>query len=155
MESLKGANSDGATAELSEAASDNVDRIVLRRIECNKLDRWLADLNKRFDGMIRVTKSDLANFVIRHHSDELSQHEIDLIEGEFYDEVRWLNWALAKIRQAKKEGRALSLEDLMKSRGGADGKKTVSNRGGKKRRKVVTTTGDPPAISEAGPTDAD
>jgi hypothetical protein len=55
-------------------------------------------LNRKFDGMIRITKSDLANFLIRHHVESLSDKEVALIESEFYDEVRWLNWALTKRR---------------------------------------------------------
>ncbi len=98
------------------SCKDVVDRIVLRRPECERLDRWLSQLNARFDGMIRLTKSDLANFIIRLHADELSDTEVTLIESEFYDEVRWLNWALAKIRKAKKEGVSISLEQLMLSR---------------------------------------
>lgn len=96
--------------------SDNVDRIVLRRAESVKLEGWMATLNARFGGMVKVTKSDLANFVIRQHAASLSDAEIDSLESEHFDEVRWLNWALVKIRQAKKEGLVLSLNDLMMSR---------------------------------------
>ncbi len=95
---------------------ENVDRIVLRRMENDRLQSWTVSLNERFDGMIRVTKSDLANFLIRQHAENLSEPEIKLIEAELFDEVRWLNWALTKVRQAKKAGQALSLNDLMVKR---------------------------------------
>ena len=128
----KDSRHDTDTGPESPADSDNVDRIVLRRIECGKLDRWVSNLNERFDGMIRITKSDLANFIIRQHPEDLSPDEVSLIESEFYDEVRWLNWALGKIRQAKKEGRALSLDDLMKSKRIG---RTVAKVNGTKRKK--------------------
>lgn len=119
------------------ASGDGVDRIVLRREEARKLESWLKDLNLRFEGMIRATKSDLANFLIRHHSDTLSEAEIGLLEAELFDEVRWLNWALCKIREAKKQGRVLSLEDLMVKRRVACHSKATTT----KRARNKPTTG--------------
>jgi hypothetical protein len=100
----------------SAVDTDNVDRVVLRGAECRRADAWVKALNKRFDGMIRVTKSDLANFLIRQHNETLSEDEVVRIEAELYDEVRWLNWALTKIRKAKREGVVLTLDELMVKR---------------------------------------
>lgn len=65
---------------------------------------------------IRLTKSDLANFLIRHHPAHLDAEEVALIETEHFDEVRWINWALTKIREAKKQGQVLTLDELMSQR---------------------------------------
>ena len=142
----------------SESESDNVDRIVLRKIEQQKLNAWLVMLNRKFDGMIRITKSDLANFLIRHHAESLSDKEVALIESEFYDEVRWLNWALTKIRQAKKDGLSLTLDDLMKNRNSKeDGKKPVPNQRRTvvpdRRKNVAPASPSPDTANEAGLSD--
>ena len=81
--------------------SDNVDRIVLRRFEQQRLSVWVDKLNEKFDGAIRLSKSDLANFLIRHHEHDLSEDEIRKVESEFFDEVRWLSCALSKNPQCK------------------------------------------------------
>ncbi len=111
MESLKTKRAkDGAKdAEVTE-------RLSLRKEEQEKLERWVSELNAKFDGMIRLTKSDLANFLIRHHPIQLSEDEVKLIEAEHFDEMRWLNWAVSKIRDAKKQGLSLTLNDLMQAR---------------------------------------
>lgn len=112
MESLKkpkapkGASNKGETTE----------RLTLQKAEQGKLDRWIKELNERFEGMIKLTKSDLANFLIRHHADALTENEILKIEAEHFDELRWMNWALNQIRTAKKLGQVLTLQDLMAKR---------------------------------------
>jgi hypothetical protein len=73
-------------------------------------------LNAKYDGAIRFTKSDLANFLIRSHADSLDGAETDALAADLYDEVRWLNWALAKIRKAKKDGVQMSLDELVLQR---------------------------------------
>ena len=132
-------------------STDSVDRIVLRRCENTRLHEWTTALNARFDGMIRVTKSDLANFLIRQHDDGLSECEIKLIEAELFDEVRWLNWALSKVRQAKKEGRKLSLNDLMVKRESIKSRNGTAPRAPRRRpRKPIVTgsTGDVPEVPD-------
>ena len=99
--------------ETTPSQTDAVDRIILKREERDKLDLWLAMLNQKYDGMIKFSKSDLANFLIRHHDESLSEMEMKLLGAEHYDELRWINRAIEKVRQAKRSGVALSLEELM------------------------------------------
>lgn len=93
-----------------------VERIILDEAEGKKVQLWATALNERFDGSIRLTKSDVVNFIIRERSDVFAEAEIAKIESEFYSELRWLSWATTKVRAAKKEGRSLSLNDLMANR---------------------------------------
>lgn len=118
-----------------DSSAETVDRIVLRRVENNLLQGWISALNVRFEGMIRVTKSDLANFLIRQHAETLSEAEINLIEAELFDEVRWFNWAIAKVRQAKKQGLSLSLTDLMAKRQSIQVRKDSGAKHAKQRRR--------------------
>lgn len=90
-----------------------VERLSLRKEEQEKLEAWVQELNLKFEGMIRLTKSDLANFLIWHHPSKLSTEELVLIEGEHFDEIRWLNWAANKIKGAKKQGLKLTLNQLI------------------------------------------
>ena len=110
MESVK------SKSRKKDSGAITTERLSLRKEEQDKLDSWVQELNTKFDGMIRLTKSDLANFLIRHHPAKLSNEELALIEREHFDEVRWINWALAKIRDAKKRGQSLTLEELMEQR---------------------------------------
>ena len=96
--------------------TDSVDRIILKRDTRDKLDRWLQLLTDKYDGMIKFSKSDLANFLIREHAESLSELETKLLGAEYYDEMRWINKAIEKVRQAKRSGVTLTLEGLMEKR---------------------------------------
>ena len=96
--------------------TDSVDRIILKRDTRDKLDRWLQQLTDKYDGMIKHSKSDLANFLIREHAESLSELEVRLVGAEYYDEMRWINRAIEKVRQAKRSGASLTLEELMEKR---------------------------------------
>lgn len=99
-----------------DSGAQSGERLSLRKEEHDRLEGWVQELNLKFDGMIRLTKSDLANFLIRHHPPNLSIEELGAIEAEHFDEVRWLNWATNKIREAKKCGQILTLMELLEAR---------------------------------------
>lgn len=99
-----------------QSQTEAVDRIILKREERDKLDRWLQGLTQKYDGMIKFSKSDLANFLIREHSENLSELEAKLLGAEHYDEMRWINRAVEKVRLAKRSGLELTLEELMTKR---------------------------------------
>jgi len=62
-----------------------------------------------------------------------------------FDEVRWLNWALAKVRQAKKAGQLLSLNDLMVKRESIKNRKDTPPKEPKSRRRPKPVATDSPA----------
>ena len=105
-----------STDEAAQSQTDAVDRIILKREERDKLDLWLSSLNQKYDSMIKFSKSDLANFLIRHHDESLSEMKMKLLGAEHYDEMRWINRAIEKVRQAKRNGALLTLEELMVKR---------------------------------------
>jgi hypothetical protein len=58
-----------------------------------------------------------------------------LLGAELYDEMRWINRAIEKVRQAKREGLPLSLEDLMIKRKPIEKMKaSLRKRDGNKRK---------------------
>lgn len=116
MAAGKGFHMESVKLKKDSSGASATERLSLRKEEREKLEAWVQELNAKFDGMIRLTKSDLANFLIRHHAESLSTDEVALIEVEHFDELRWMNWALMKIREAKKNGLTLTLQDLMEKR---------------------------------------
>lgn len=128
--------------------ASTVERLSLRKEEQDKLESWVKELNIKFDGMIRLTKSDLANFLIRHHPC-LSVDEIALIEAEHFDEFRWLNWATNRIRDAKKQGRVLTLNELLEARNNSSTLNTPTRKTrGRKPKNVHKEERITPLLSE-------
>ena len=123
--------------------SKATDRVVLTNPESDKVQKWMQMLNEHLDGAVRLTRSDLVNFIIREHSDDFSDLEIKKIESEFYSEIRWLNWATAKVRTANKEGIKLSLNDLIAKRptaAPAKSPKTIKSRKADLKNHLITIT---------------
>ncbi len=106
----------GCGQETGINSEPGFDRIILKSSERSILDRWIAQIEKQYDGLIKVTKSDLMSFLIRNREHNLSDTEIKQLGVELYDEMRWINRAIEKVRQSKREGSLIRLEDLMAKR---------------------------------------
>ena len=89
-----------------------VDRITLRPDSLNRLDGWLASLQVKFRG-IRVSRSDLVNWLIGARAPELSGAELRALQREYFDEVQFTAWALRELKDARARGEKLSLKDIM------------------------------------------
>ena len=109
-------NQKAATRNTPPRSSDVADRIVIKRAENAKFLKWQEQLNARFEGFGRITKNDIANFIFRKHPDEFSESELTELGTEFYDDIHWTSWALEKIRQSKKAGGSLTLDELVARR---------------------------------------
>lgn len=88
------------------------ERATLNEAEAKRLDLWLEQIERRFEGFIKLNKSELVNFLIRRHPDLLSREELEKIKVENYDEAKFLKWAVGRLESAKKAGEDLRLADL-------------------------------------------
>ncbi len=89
------------------------DRVTLSPAISQKLNAWIDQLNDKFKGLIEINKSDLANYFLEKQPDILNRDQIEKIRAAHYDEVRFMSWALQKMKESKKNGETLSLKDLM------------------------------------------
>ena len=89
------------------------DRVTLSPAISQKLNAWIDQLNDKFKGLIEINKSDLANYFLEKQPDVLNRDQIEKIRIAHYDEVRFMSWALQKMKESKKNGETLSLKDLM------------------------------------------
>jgi hypothetical protein len=89
-----------------------VDRVILGKSEAKVLSKWVQEFNKRTDGLVKVSKADVVNFLIANHSPQLSDEEMQSLSSHNFDETRWLGWAMQKMKDAKKKGEHVSFEEL-------------------------------------------
>ena len=89
------------------------DRVTLTPMISQKVNGWLDQLNDKFKGLIEINRSDLANYFLDRQPDVLNKDKIEKIKAAHYDEVRFMHWALQKMKESKKNGETLSLKDLM------------------------------------------
>ena len=89
------------------------ERVTLTHASGQKLLGWIDQLNEKFKGLIDVNKSDLVNHFLSELPEVLNREQVDKIKKIYYDEVRFMQWALQKMKESKKCGEELSLKDLM------------------------------------------
>ena len=91
------------------------DRVTLTPQVSQKVNNWLTQLNDKFNGLIEINRSDLTNYFLDRQPDILNRDQIEKVKAAHYDEVRFMSWALQKMKESKKNGESLSLKDLMQS----------------------------------------
>jgi len=101
-------------AQDSKKRVKHPDRVTLTPEALSRLAHWVSDLEAHLKGS-RVTKSDLANFLVLSHPGHLSEREIEQLKSQHFDEVRFAEWAVRQLKAAKAEGKDLSLADIMKT----------------------------------------
>lgn len=93
-------------------ASRKPDRATLGGPESAKLDRWLKQITEASKGFLTLSKSDLVNFLIREHRDDLLPKELVRIRSDNYDPVRHINWIMPQLKKALSENDISRISDL-------------------------------------------
>lgn len=123
MESIKNnliadANSNVTQDSASQREKSAVERVTLGKDESEKLNHWLIQIKSETSGFLEVSKSDLVNFLIRSHADQLKSKDIKLIRTHKYDLVKHLNWLTPLLKKAIEENdreRILALHTELKA----------------------------------------
>lgn len=103
MESLTGPlNPDGYAK--AEIPIRQIERASLGKTESDKLDIWIAQIKKSSKGFLSLTRSDVVNFLIRSHRDELLPKECVQIRAENYDPLKHIAWITPQIKAALTKG---------------------------------------------------
>lgn len=93
-------NFESVTDSTIDKNKSTIERVTLGKDEAEKLNDWLNQIKSETSGFLEVSKSDLVNFLIRNHSDQLRTKEIKLIKTHKYDLVKHLNWLTPLLKKA-------------------------------------------------------
>jgi hypothetical protein len=77
-----------------------VDRATLGKSEAEKVNAWIKQIKESSKGFLDLTRSDLINFLIRDHRDELTPKEIAQIRADNYNPIRHINWITQELKAA-------------------------------------------------------
>lgn len=89
------------------------DRVTLDPVAVTRLNSWITDIQSELKG-VQISRSDLVNFLISNHCENLTANEIHLLKKAHFDEADFAEWALKEFRKAKDRGENPSLADILK-----------------------------------------
>lgn len=102
-------------SSVDPSSKKSSDRVLVGDNESKRLDEWIEVVDKKFQGFIKVTKSDLVNFLILDHHEQLSRDELERIKRSNYDEGRFLTWAVSKWKESQKIGDHFKMTDIFET----------------------------------------
>lgn len=77
-----------------------IDRATLGKPEAEKVNAWIKQVRESSKGFLDLTRSDLVNFLIREHKNELTPKEIAQIRADNYNPIRHINWITQELKIA-------------------------------------------------------
>lgn len=95
-----------------ETRNQHPDRIKVSPEVLSRLSLWNEEITGRLRG-VKLTRSDLVNFLILNHEQALSSSELKELENRYFDEVKFAQWALEELKAARARGESLSLADIL------------------------------------------
>ena len=97
---------------VKRAVTPQPERIALTKESVAKVKAWLMQIGADLRG-VRVSKNEFVNWVICNQADALTAQEMTKLEAEFFDELRFAEWALRELKAAKARGEKITLQTLM------------------------------------------
>lgn len=88
------------------------DRLTVSPEALERLNGWIADLETRLKG-ISLSRNQLVQWLIMGHAASLSAQEMKQIEEEFFDELKFAEWALKELRGAQARGERVTLAEIV------------------------------------------
>ena len=88
------------------------ERITLQPKAKEKTERWLEQATHSIRGL-NLSKSDLVNWLVESHADELSPEMLTRLRDAYFDEVKFTAWALGQLKEARERGESLTLSELL------------------------------------------
>lgn len=88
------------------------DRIKVSAAAVQRLAAWNVQLAERLRG-IKLTRSDLVNFIILNHPEALTAVELNELQARHFDEVKFVLWAVEEKKAAQARGDDITIAEIM------------------------------------------
>jgi len=94
--------------------SSRPDRVNLDQEAYEKVNGWVEQVNAKFQGIIKVSRSDIANRILKQHSDQLSASDLKAIKEDNFDDTKFALWMANELKRKKSQGEEVSYSELLK-----------------------------------------
>ncbi len=123
------------------------DRLTVDPANLEKVGRILEQLRSEVQGC-DVSRKDILNWIIEKCPDHLNAADLKDLSERFYDEERFLRFALEQVRAAKLRGEHLTIGDILQKKGLGN---VAAPKKSRRRKTLKTEEGTEPI--EAHPVD--
>lgn len=97
--------------EIKKDRKKHFDRITLDAKTLELVDAWISQV-KAFKSGVDLSRKDLLNWLVQSLPERLSGSQEKEIAMKHYNELRFLQYASRRIREAQARGEQLTLKDL-------------------------------------------
>jgi hypothetical protein len=94
--------------------TEAVERVVLSAEATLKLDRWIEKITSTRQG-VDLSRRKLVNWLIMSKAENLSPAEEKDVADLYYNEVRFLKYAIKEIEEAQDRGETVNLAELLQN----------------------------------------
>lgn len=88
------------------------DRLRISAEALTRLNCFIEQVSERLRG-VKVTRSELVNFLIMDRPEALSASELKGLESKYFDEVKFAQWAVEELKAAKVRGESSTLAEIL------------------------------------------
>lgn len=121
--------------DIKQKRSKNTYPIYMDNELVEKINKWKLQVERHFNGIIKVTYSDICEIILKKQDSILDEEVIKSMENKKLDTVKRIKLLLEKAIELEKEGRASDLEQLIKENNNLLGLKSSKKVGRKKKMK--------------------
>jgi hypothetical protein len=100
--------------EMKKKRDRHPDRIGLHPESMERLDKFRDELKQHIKG-VTLSRAEIANALLLFHPPSLSAEEIDRLREKYFDEVKYAQWVLRQMKEAKARGDNVSLSQFFSS----------------------------------------
>ena len=94
------------------------DRATLNEESLNKLMKWKDQISDHFEGMVKVSYTDLVNMILLHQPEKLSSSILNDFQKKKLSDVERAKWVYKRLLEAETRGEKLSFGELVDKAGG-------------------------------------
>lgn len=91
-------------------------RVSLTSSSLETITNLLGQVESKLPGL-KISKSDLVNWIIKTHSESFTDKEFKAIERDHFDPVKALEWAVAEAKKQQGSGKEVDLHVILSQKG--------------------------------------
>ena len=113
--------------ELKKKKESGKRKVLLSREAFDRVTRWVSQIKEQRKGA-KVNPSDMVEFILQSHSDDLSGNEVREFQDRYVSEIDLARWAVKELMAASARGQKLTLAELLAAKPKAPSEKRLPRR---------------------------